>query len=258
VVGVVNQAGAIDTTTALNNNNTGANVRSAVSTNGTDLWVGGGGTSPAYTTKGSTTAVALNTSTNGPANERAIDIFSGQLYEAAATGTFQGMVSVGTGIPTTNGQVATLLPGFPNTAGPGPNDFFFADASDIYVTDDRSTGTGGGLQKWHLSAGTWALLYTLTNGITTGLHGLTGVDDGSGNAILYATTGETSANKLVTITDLISATSLPGAEAFTTLATAPTNTAFRGVDFAPIPEPASIGILAVTIGSILTARRRRA
>jgi hypothetical protein len=93
----------------------------------------------------------------------------------------------------------------------------------------------------------------MTSGITTGLRGLTGQTDGSGNVTFYATTTESSANKLVTISDVITNTS--ASSSFTLLATAPTNTAFRGVAFAPTPVPEPATVLAFSAIALGLARR---
>ena len=71
-------------------------------------------------------------------------------------------------------------------------------------------------------SGTWSLTYTL--GVDLGARGLVGKVDGE-NIILYATTTRASANNLVSVVDIgVSST-------FNILATAPTSTAFRGVEF---------------------------
>ena len=94
-----------------------------------------------------------------------------------------------------------------------------------YVADDRTIANGGGIIKYSLSGGTWSSVYTLgttTGSATTyGARGLT-VDWTGVNPIIYATTTEDSANRLIRIVDTDS-----GAGA-TLVATAPANTVFRG------------------------------
>jgi hypothetical protein len=248
IVGRVDALGVYDTTTALSDAYSASNPRSAVSTNGTDLWLTGNGspTSSAgvrYTTFGSATSTQLSTT---PTNVRVANIFGGQLYTSSASGAFQGVSAVGTGLPTTSGQTTTLLPGFPTASGPSSYDYYFADASTLYVADDRAAPNGG-IQKWLFNGTTWALSYTLTG--TNGVRGLTGTTDGLGNTVLYGTMATSPLTSLVTVTDLgVSST-------FTTIATAGTNTAFRGVEFAPIPEPASL--LLAGLGAAVVLRRRR-
>ena len=241
----VDMLGNIDTTTILGDGASIGNIRSVVSDNGTGIWVGSSASGMRYTTFGSTgPSTQLNTT---PVNVRVANIASGQLYVSSASLTFQGVATVGSGLPTTSGQTVTLLSGFPTATGPSSYDYLFANSSTLYVADDRGTATGGGLQKWTLSGGTWSLAYTLTNALTAGLRGLTGVADGAGNELLYATTADatsgTAGNKLVGITDSLGATTLPGAEVFATIATAAGNTAFRGVEMIPVvPEPQSLAL----------------
>lgn len=166
-----------------------------------------------------------------------------------------------------NGKV-TITSG-PNSNGNGPNaglqinvspnGFFFASPSILYVAD---TGNGkqtsansslgdGGLQKWINTAadgsGTWNLAYTLYLGLnlvsnksasgTTGLYALAGAVSGS-SVLLYATDatiGDMDTTHLVGITDTLAFTtaSQAAAESFTVLASAPMDSNFKGVSFAP-------------------------
>lgn len=167
-----------------------------------------------------------------------------------------------------------------------PNDFFFADANTLYVADSgdpkndstvpNSAPSGtisigdGGLQKWvrNPSTGAWTLEYTLAAGLnlvadtassgTTGLLSLTGeVIDGE--VELFATNytlGETDQTYLYGITDLLSATSGAG-ESFVQLAAAPADTTFKGVAFAPVPEPATYALMIGGVGLMGGLLRRR-
>ncbi|MBI5850490.1 MAG: hypothetical protein HZB39_05550 [Planctomycetes bacterium] len=208
----------IDTSTALGDAYSAGNIRSATSLDGSQFWTSGSNGSVRYATLGGTTTTQLSTTIT---NVRVVNVYSGQLYTSSATGAFQGVNSVGSGLPTTSGQTITLLPGFPTASGPSAYDYFFADANTVYVADDRTT-TAGGIQKWTLSAGTWTLQYTLNPAASTGCRGLTGTVAG-GVATLFATTSTSSNNALVTVTDT------GPASTFTTLATAGTNMVFRGV-----------------------------
>jgi hypothetical protein len=220
VVGRVASNASVDTTTALNDPTT--NIRSAASTNGVDLWLTASGNGSRYATLGSTTSTQLATT---PTNLRATAIFNGQLYVSSATGAFQGISTVGTGLPTTGGQTITLLNGFPTTAGPSPMQFAFFDANTLYVADDRTIASGGGIQKWTQSGGTWTLVNTLNNGLTAGVRGL--VLTGNATARIFATTAD-NPSKLVTVLDDGTAT-----PPFTILATTEANTAWRGLAFSP-------------------------
>ena len=259
VVGRIDLLGSIDTTTALNDAYNGSNIRSAVSSDGFNIWTSGNGGSGQgasagirYTTFGASTSVQLNSTST---NMRLVNSYNGQLYAASSTGTLLGVSTVGTGMPTTSiGGAPTALPGMPTTGTHSAYDFWFRDANTLYLADDGSAANSGGIQKWTLSGGTWSLQYTLLNNgtTTTGCRGLAGTVDGSGNAMLFATTSvATSANTLISVTDT-------GAGAVATvLATAPANTAFRGVEYlvSVIPEPGSSGL--VLLGLLMLVRARK-
>jgi hypothetical protein len=229
VIGRTDMNGNIDTTTALSDAYSAGNIRSATSDDGTHFWTAGtsaAGAGVRYVASlGATTSTQLSTTIT---NTRVVRIQNGQLYVSSATGTFQGISAVGSGVPTTSGQTIALLPGFPTAAGPSSYDYFFADANTLYVADDRTNGSGG-IQKWTLSGGTWTLAYTLAVNATTGCRGLTG-DVTSGQNVLYATSVPGAGPiQVVTVTDT-GAGSL-----FTPLVTAATNTAFRGIRHLPTP-----------------------
>jgi hypothetical protein len=166
----------------------------------------------------------------------------------------------------------SVVPGFPtDSARATGGDFtpfaaFFANATTMYVTDE---GTGSstdatehaGLEKWSLVGGTWQLDYVLTKGLigvvdsnlngydgpypavtTIGLRNLAGVVNDDGTVTLWAATSTSSAsgdngadpNRVVRITDRVSATTLAGnvaGETFTTIAGPTYGTAYRGVAY---------------------------
>jgi hypothetical protein len=169
-------------------------------------------------------------------------------------------------------QTISVVPGFPtDSARSTGGDFtpfavFFANTTTMYVADE---GTGAsvdvtahaGLEKWSLVSGTWQLDYVLTKGLigtvdtdlfgfdgqypdvtTIGLRNLTGVVNEDGTVTLWATTSTSSAsgdngadpNKVVRITDEVSATTLTAAvakEAFATVAGPTYGTVYRGVSY---------------------------
>jgi len=202
----------------------GSNIRSAVS-NGSTYWTGGTG-SPAsgggvWTTTGTTQVSSTVT------NVRVVNIFSDQLYFSTGAGT-RGIYAVGTGTPTGAGVTSTIV--FATGTTSSPYSFQANTAgSVVYVADDNAAASGGGIQKWTWNGSTWTLAYTLATGATSGARGLT-IDWSDPSApVLYATTTETSANRLIKITDTGAGSS------FSTLATAGANTAFRGVDQTLLP-----------------------
>jgi len=259
VVGVVDMNGNINTSTNLGTAYSGSNIRSAASSDGTNIWTGGnagsglGATGAVrYATLGGSSSTQINSSTT---NIRVVDVFNGQLYASASSGAVLGVATVGTGEPTGSASIS-LLPGMPTTGTHSSYDFWFKDANTLYVADDGSAANGGGIQKWIFGGSTWSLSYTLAcgtglSGSSVGARGLTGEVDELGNVELFATSSDASPNRLVKITDL------GAGSAFTTLATSPVgvgSTAFRGV--ALVPEPGSLALLA--IGGLTLLRRRRA
>jgi hypothetical protein len=254
----------------LPNSFNGSNIRSAASTNGSDIWVAGNGGSGQGATAGLRYHVfgsgAVTQLSNTSTNRRVVTIANNQLYLTSATGTptgLHGVSTYGPGLHTTSGQTLTLLPGFPNAAGPSPYGLFgldnpqnpFAGIDTFYVADDRAAASGGGLQRWVFDGTTWTLSATINPG--TGLRGLTGGVTGS-TVTLYGTTTEGSANRLVSITDVLSPTGGTfDAAGFATLAMAPANTAFRGVAFTPVPEPTHLLLAGGAAAGLVGWRRRR-
>jgi hypothetical protein len=230
----------------------GNNPRS-VAIDGNNLYMGGGAGGVRYQdlstlTPGTTgnTSTQLSTTVT---NIRGVDIFGGQLYVTTMSGAFRGVSTVGTGVPTTNGQTIALLTGFdPSATSPeSAYGFFLANPNTLYVADDRVNGSGG-IQKWVLDSGTWGLKYTLATSATIGARGLTGLVGGT-DITLFATTTD---SKFVSILDPLAATTAPG-NVFANLATAATNTAFRGIDFVPTggasPIDANFDSIGVVDGS---------
>ena len=170
-----------------------------------------------------------------------------------------------------NAAAATIsvVPGFPTDSARAtggdytPFAVFFANATTMYVTDEGTgdttdVSTHAGLEKWSLVSGTWQLDYVLTNGLignvdsgltgsdgpwpdvtSIGLRNLTGVLNSDGTVTLWATTSTKSTstdngadpNKVVRITDLVSATILPSGESFQTIAGPTYGTVYRGVAY---------------------------
>ena len=164
----------------------------------------------------------------------------------------------------------SVVPGFPTDSSKAtggnftPFAVFFANPTTMYVTDE---GTGNstdstkhaGLEKWSLVSGTWQLDYVLTQGLigsvdsgltgtdgtwpdvtSIGLRNLTGTVNRDGTVTLWATTSTSSAsgdngadpNKVVRITDNLSATTLTGVaaqESFKTVLGPTYGTVYRGV-----------------------------
>jgi hypothetical protein len=171
-----------------------------------------------------------------PDNVRCLAIFGGQLYGSASSGDYTNVFEIGFGTPTLPGETATSLKGMPVNTAASPFGFtMFAATSTasglrtMYVADDRSVANGGGIQKWTTSDGTnWSIGATFTAaGITTGFRGIAGYASG-GTVTLLASTAESSPNHLVLFVDTGS-----GAPTTSMVATAPSNTVYRGVAVSP-------------------------
>ena len=210
------------------------NIRSAASDGNDNYWGAGANDGTDYYGIASPSVNVQNTNTN----TRLISVFSNKLLFSTGSGTM-GIYQIGSGLPVTAAQTTSVVI---STLGTGsgaasPYAFFFNPAQTIcYIADDRTITNGGGIQKWIFSASTWSLAYTLSTASTFGTRGV--VADFSGpNPMVYATTTETSANRLIAISDIGSTATA------TTIATSTTNTIFRSVTFSPFcnaPQVTSI------------------
>ncbi|MBN1612061.1 MAG: metallophosphoesterase, partial [Polyangiaceae bacterium] len=240
VVALVAPDRTIDTSTTLTNGINGAsgtngNPRSAVTFDGTALWLVGSGVSNSggvwHVPFGASTGTQV---TGNPSSVRTCGIFMYQLYAATNVSPFYGVFTVGSGLPTGEGAAVALLPGFPTSGSSSPVDFAVLDSdpdSDgpetIYLSDDRAKSSGGGIQKWTFDGTTWSLAYTLNSGMTTGVRHLLAIESPTEVTLLAVTTSNP--NSIVKVVDTGSASTA------TTLATAATYTAFRGLALAPVP-----------------------
>lgn len=245
VVGIVNTANdAIDTTTAPSNFAVGNNPRSAVTTDGNGIWMGGAAGGVVYAPLGTTGAGTFIGPSPGATNIRQVNIFGGQLYADGSSGgaTFG---SIGTGLPTSANQPINLLPGFPqglaDTIHQNPSSYFFADLNPavpgvdtLYMADDTthpSPTPAGGIAKYSLVGGSWTLTGSIDE-TSSNYRGLTGIVQNNGSVTIYATVG--TANNVGAGQFLVSLTDSSGYNGTltgtpTVIATAGTNEAFRGV-----------------------------
>lgn len=152
MAGVINNAKTITlsgTTTAYSANN----MRSAVTENGTNIWMAGSNTGVETVTNG--TVSASSSASNTLTNIRCLGIFGGQLYFTTASGTSQGLYKVGNGVSTTTGQTASLMVG--NTASVGfallDADASIAGVDLLYILTDGA-GTNQ-LTKYYYDGTSW-------------------------------------------------------------------------------------------------------
>ncbi|WP_171047816.1 sialate O-acetylesterase [Pedobacter xixiisoli] len=183
---------------------------------------------------------------------RSAAIYNGQLYVSTGTSpTTQNYAevtrqvsTVGAGMPTANTQTLMPLPGLPtneivrqfiflSTTGNNNYDLFYG------VTESNK------LIKYKLVSGTWVAKGSVTVGSVVSL---TGKMDGA-NAILYSTTLNSSnfASTLVKIEDPAASNSTLSTNVVNVIATAATNTYFKGVAFAP--ENSDISTLPVELNN---------
>ncbi len=202
-------AAVVSSTTAYSGNN----IRSGTA-NGTDYFSAGtAGSAP-------NGIVYLNSNTTlatTPTNTRLVQIFNGQIYFSASSSPFLGVAKMGSGIPTTSGQTATLINTTTTASAYGFS--ISPDGGTLYIADD-----GAGINKYTGSGSSFAFAYNVNS---TPVRGLV-VDYSGTNPIIYATTSAlSSGNTIIKITDGGSGSGS------TTIATAPANTEFRGIQFAP-------------------------
>jgi hypothetical protein len=162
-----------------------------------------------------------------------------------------------------------------------PENFFFADANTLYVADgglpkqtSASSPLGnGGLQKWTFNGSAWVLDYTLAAGLnlvknsaasgTTGLYGLTGRVSADGTEVeLFATNftiQDLDPTFLYAVTDTLATRTNPGTM-FTEIASAPGDSNFKGVSFAPALLPPTVipsSVISTTASGLLYSRVTR-
>ena len=266
------------------------NPRSVATVDGTSFYVAGQGVKGDTTqgvflaTDGASTATAINTGTDArtaelsnvtgtetlyvsqdskqPSSGGTSDIASFSTAEPTGTSTETALPGISKSV-TLSGTNGNGVNGSSGTVNLSPENFFFANATTLYVADGGAPKQGGlgdgGLQKWSLVGGTWKLDYTLSTGLDgttglvsnasgatstgdTGLIGLTGsVNAATGAVALYATTvplndlGDTG---LYTITDTLADTTAAQAsgEAFSELLAGTAGMInIRGVALAPSP-----------------------
>ncbi len=252
VIGKVTPDGSVDTTFTSQSLASGGHIRSAYSVDGQTFWATGSTTGLTYWVPGDSN---LHQVTAALQSVRQVNAFGGQLYISAPTNLVDFRLgSVGTGLPTSENNSIQNLPGYPGTTG-SPFAFYMADLSPavpgldvLYAADDGA----GQILKYSLVSGTW-----IANGSypVTNVHGLTG-RIGSGGVTLYAT----NPTNLFKATDTSGYNAAPSNPPPASIATAPANTAFRGVALGPgtpasvTSAPASHGFGDVTVGTSSAAQ----
>ena len=238
VIGRVASDGTVDTSTTTTSFSS-VGIRSATSDDGSGFWAVGAGTGVVYTPFGGSGAGTLVSST--ATNLRDVQIFASQLYVSSGAGSIR-LGTVGSGTPTTSGQTITSLPGFP-TSSVSISSYFFADLSagvsgldTLYVTDD----VGNQIQKYSLVSGSWTANGTIALTTARGLAATV-----SGNTVTIYTTNGTLLGKLTDTTGYNATI----AGTLSTIATAATNTAIRGIAFVPVAAATQAPVVTASNGS---------
>jgi hypothetical protein len=214
----------------------GNNIRGGTSDGNGNFWGAGpaatGGT--VYLGGGTPSQIVFS-------NSLAIQDIGGNLFFSTAKGT-PGIYEF-PGAPTSGPVAPTPL----FATGANPSDFAFNSSMTIAYVANTGSGANGGVSRYNFNGTSWTLAYTLDS--NTALNGLA-VNFSGSQPLIYATTED--GTSLIEITDAGSGTT-SGA---TVLDTASANEAFRGLEFAPVPEPASCALAGLGIAALFVFRKR--
>jgi hypothetical protein len=173
----------------------------------------------------------------GSINTRVINVYNNNLYFSSASTGGIGIYQAGNnGLPVraSDAAVTRLTDNtYATTAGGSPYSFCINPTGNIlYIADDASWVNGttqrGGVVKYTKTGSTWSYQYTLrvNSTITNGARGLE-VDWSGANPVLYITAANATQIYKMTDTGSASTSTQLGSNA-------PTNYAFRGLQFAPV------------------------
>ena len=217
VLGTLDVAGNFTLAGVTTNQYSGNNIRSGT-TDGLGNYWGAGATSGTFYFGNGPSSTVQNT----VANSVVIQDLGGNLCFSTSKST-PGIWTI-PGAPTVPATASVLV-----SSGSGSSPYAFAfnpGFTTAYIADDTLAGKGG-VQRWDFNGSAWSMSYAFAGLTSVGARGVT-VDFSGASPVIYATTGEASANRLVSITDTGAGSPV------TTLATAGVNQMFRGV--APTPN----------------------
>jgi hypothetical protein len=201
--------------------------RSAATDGAGNFWGTAGNSGTRYFGNGANPAANIQIAVT---NTRVAGIFNGDLWFTEAQGSDQSIWKF-TGLPLASATPTRVF----NVGGSGtPSPMAFSVSTNgltVYIADDRASASGGVLRyDYDTNALTWSQTYVLQTGVNIGARGLT-VDWSGANPVIYATTAETTGNRIVSITDTGVLSSA------TTLATSGENQLYRSIAFSPILIP---------------------
>ena len=286
--------GNVNSSTELNDVYNTNNIRAVYSASGSSVYLSGQGDGDNsnqglfFATVGVNNVKSPGSAPTGIFNShdtRFVTAFNNNLYYSLDASSGSTGIWEFSGLPSGSATGTRITPATTGKTGSSevfysPEGFFFANATTLYVADTGAPKTGnlgdGGIQKWTFNGSAWTLQYTLTptlsgwiapgnpkslNSGETGFEAITGQIVGSGPSAtvhLFAvsyTESDDNPDGLYSISDTLSATSGAG-ESFTELESSPGNGGenFKGVSFAPIPEPSGPCLICAG-GTLITLRR---
>ena len=268
VIGTIDQAGKINTSTAIPGvpyatNKTGYAPRTVLSKDGKSFIFNSSTTGIYSANLGDTSAKVVSAYNKtkhpqGSPTSRELGVYNGTIYSSyqstyiAPGNTTTSSVSFASlGSIDAPDTAITPLPGIDTvyasatTTKSSPYQFVILKLNGgdvLYIADDATNGAiiERGIQKYSLVSGTWVYNGSI---YAAGVRGLTGVNSGD-TVALFAT----STRKLFGALDLTGWNVHVSSDSASILDTSATNTQFRGIAFAP-----GIPVLAVTLKASLTA-----
>lgn len=234
------------------------NIRGGAS-DGTNFWACGNG-GPSGTAKGilyvgtnGSSNVAVEVGITGSGNERCLNVYDNTLYVSTGSSTHGIFAVPGTSFPPTSGANTNTVNTIPTGSSSSPYDFVIDPSNTTCYIADATYG----IVKYTNNSGAWVSNYTLSTITTVGSTGQTGAEGVTADftqnpPVVYATTGESYTNRLISIVDT-GASATPVLLAQASMSATSSNW-FQGVRFVPsTPAAISVQPMATSVGASGTA-----